>query len=78
MEENTQVIRKARVAIDYRDIYFYEEYVGDLLSDLGKDITIIHLQSGETMCLLKSFDSLYKLVESYKEEAKKESLWKMQ
>lgn len=78
MEENTSIVRKAKIAIDYRDIYFYEEYVGDLLADVARDITIIHLHSGETMCVLKSFNALNESVENYKRIAKTEALWRLQ
>lgn len=76
LEEDTGSIKKAKIGLDIQDIHFYEEYVGDILADYTKTATVLHLYSGEKMCITKSFEEVRAIVQRYRDLKTKESFFK--
>ena len=73
----SETTRKCSISINPADIYYYQEYVGDSFSEIDEPKTLITLVSGETFCVLLSFDKVYKLESEYRIAASKELIWKL-
>lgn len=76
LEELTNVARVVDVCFHPADIFFFEGYSGELEDKINSELTIIHFYGNESICVTKDFKEIKKRVFAYREEAKRNSIFK--